>query len=147
MASLLTVLHERGWNCHYCVRTLPPLSPAGFGIASRDHIVPKSMGGPDALWNLHAACTQCNLARPERRLNDCRCLVCYAAVVRWWQSDRARAVWADQVEPYLECAPIGTFDYTGPTFPHVAAAQAARADAARWVAHLAGSRHLGSGGR
>jgi hypothetical protein len=38
--------------CHYCSKE---------GMMTRDHIIPKDLGGPNATWNYVPACQDCNL--------------------------------------------------------------------------------------
>jgi len=57
--------------CHYC----------GFLATSRDHIVPNSVGGVDAWWNLAPSCNQCNVAKADRQ--ECSCLFCLRAMALW----------------------------------------------------------------
>jgi 5-methylcytosine-specific restriction endonuclease McrA len=58
--------------CHYCGRQLTPDS------ATVDHVVPKLRGGPFVLWNLVAACHDCNQDKGNR-LPQCVCDFCSAA--------------------------------------------------------------------
>jgi 5-methylcytosine-specific restriction endonuclease McrA len=34
-----------------------------FHVLTLDHIIPRSQGGPHALWNLRLACYDCNYGR------------------------------------------------------------------------------------
>jgi hypothetical protein len=60
-------------KCHYCgIRN---------GNMTRDHIVPRSLGGFNATWNYAAACAPCN----EKKADDwptCQCDNCKQAVWR-----------------------------------------------------------------
>lgn len=49
-------LARDGYKCVWC----------GAPASHADHLIPKSMGGPDALPNLVAACPPCNYARARR---------------------------------------------------------------------------------
>ena len=66
-------------SCHYCDR------PAN----SRDHIVPRRLGGPDALWNLVMSCGPCNM-RKKDNWPSCQCEGCRSAVGEFL-TDKARA--------------------------------------------------------
>lgn len=57
--------------CHYC----------GFLANTRDHIVPDSVGGAKAWWNLVPACIDCNNGKAERQA--CACLFCLRAIALW----------------------------------------------------------------
>lgn len=46
-----------GWKCCYCDRAL------GLTTATLEHVVPRSLGGTNALDNLKLACESCNRAR------------------------------------------------------------------------------------
>jgi 5-methylcytosine-specific restriction endonuclease McrA len=50
------VMARDGGRCVWC----------GAPASHADHVVPRSMGGPDTLANLVAACRACNLARGAR---------------------------------------------------------------------------------
>jgi 5-methylcytosine-specific restriction endonuclease McrA len=56
--------------CHYC-KTAPGVT--------RDHIVPKSLGGPSEAWNIVKACAMCNHAKGAK-WPTCRCTKCSKAV-------------------------------------------------------------------
>lgn len=58
----LACLDRDGWVCQDCGKDL-----AGDD-ATADHIIPKSMGGHDALDNLRALCRRCNGIRQDRLL-------------------------------------------------------------------------------
>lgn len=66
-----------GIRCHYCT------DYAG----TRDHIVPRSLGGLDRVWNLVPACGSCNLAKSSL-VPDCACEWCRKAVERYRAGDR-----------------------------------------------------------
>lgn len=50
------VLERDGWECRYCSQ------PAN----TVDHVIPRAEGGPDAEWNLVAACTSCNSSKGSK---------------------------------------------------------------------------------
>jgi 5-methylcytosine-specific restriction endonuclease McrA len=47
-------LDRDGWVCTHCGKDLIGED------ATADHVVPRALGGPDALWNLQASCRRCN---------------------------------------------------------------------------------------
>jgi len=57
--------------CHYC----------GFLASTRDHIVPDSVGGVKAWWNLVPSCRSCNEGKADRQA--CSCLFCVRAIALW----------------------------------------------------------------
>ena len=59
--------------CHYC-----KVAPG----STRDHIIPKSRGGPTARWNIVAACSRCN-HRKANKWPECTCQKCKQAVWRY----------------------------------------------------------------
>ena len=59
--------------CHYC-----EVRP---GITT-DHIVPRALGGPDAIWNYVSSCPTCNLEKGSS-WPTCACDKCSAAVRRF----------------------------------------------------------------
>jgi 5-methylcytosine-specific restriction endonuclease McrA len=48
-----------GDRCLYCLRTRRELSALGLRL-TREHVVPRARGGPDAWENVVAACQACN---------------------------------------------------------------------------------------
>ena len=52
------VFPREGYACAYCASPAAPSNPLTL-----EHILPRSAGGPDATWNLIAACRACNGAR------------------------------------------------------------------------------------
>lgn len=50
-----------GRRCHYCHRPNP---------TTRDHVIPRSRGGPDEAWNLVPACSRCNLRKADRTYEE-----------------------------------------------------------------------------
>lgn len=59
--------------CHYC-----EVRP---GITT-DHIVPRALGGPDAIWNYVSSCPTCNLDKGAT-WPTCACDKCTSAVARF----------------------------------------------------------------
>ncbi|HOQ54045.1 MAG TPA: HNH endonuclease [Micropruina sp.] len=54
--TLPNVLRRDGFRCAYC----------GRRAATRDHVVPRSQGGPSTWLNLVAACASCNGRKRDR---------------------------------------------------------------------------------
>ena len=50
----LLAARDGGWRCYYCNTTL------GWFYWQPDHVIPRSKGGPDAIWNLVLSCKPCN---------------------------------------------------------------------------------------
>jgi 5-methylcytosine-specific restriction endonuclease McrA len=57
LALLMTLVREVGGRCCFCLRRLDRWS------ATKEHIVPRSQGGPNTFANLTASCYACNTAR------------------------------------------------------------------------------------
>ena len=66
-----------GQECHYC------RAPA----TSRDHIVPRALGGSNQPWNLVPSCVRCNSEKGSSE-PTCRCEKCSQAVARHAEGDR-----------------------------------------------------------
>ena len=58
--TLRTVLIRDKFACQYCNCKL------GMKSGTKDHVIPKSRGGPDTLANLVAACKSCNNRKSDR---------------------------------------------------------------------------------
>ena len=54
----------QNWRCAYCSAVMTS-EPGGPTEATRDHVVPKSLGGADGSRNLVAACFSCNLVKAD----------------------------------------------------------------------------------
>lgn len=63
------LINRDGPNCHYCFKFLTRTE------GTCDHVVPKSMGGPNWLGNYVLACEDCNNLRGTD-LNWCDCKFC-----------------------------------------------------------------------
>lgn len=74
--NLVKLAHEEAFNCHYCGDYVP--LPRG----TRDHVVPRSFGGPGFLWNLVYACETCNHGLGHTYMK-CDCSKCASARLRW----------------------------------------------------------------
>lgn len=60
---------EQNHRCCYCgVRTNEARSPDH--VATVEHVIPRSRGGPDAYWNLAMACQGCNSRRSSQWLPE-----------------------------------------------------------------------------
>lgn len=59
-ATLRTVLVRDKFQCQYCGIKL------GLKSGTKDHVMPKSRGGPDTLTNVVAACKDCNNKKADR---------------------------------------------------------------------------------
>lgn len=58
------VFKRDNFTCRYCGRRTPE------AILQVDHVIPRSAGGPDELYNLVTSCAQCNLGKGARLLRD-----------------------------------------------------------------------------
>lgn len=64
--SIFDVIARDGWDCHICGEvTIPSPIPWYYDprVATIDHIIPVSKGGPDILANVKLACHSCNARR------------------------------------------------------------------------------------
>lgn len=64
------LFEEQGGKCAYCsgemvLPTIDNSSTSSLATATRDHFVPKAMGGLDVLENFVAACTECNTIKRD----------------------------------------------------------------------------------
>lgn len=66
------VYKRDNYTCHYCDTKFPhvvPDYPQNYVIHGNhltlDHVIPKSLGGPDSRENLVAACYECNHSRGD----------------------------------------------------------------------------------
>lgn len=57
LALLMALVREVGGRCCFCLRRLDRWS------ATKEHIVPRSKGGPNTFANMTASCYACNSAR------------------------------------------------------------------------------------
>jgi 5-methylcytosine-specific restriction endonuclease McrA len=97
--SRRAVFLRDGFRCQYCNARL------GMSTGTRDHVIPRSRGGPDTLANVVAACMPCNTRKddktPEeagmrllsqpRRLTEEEKVACLMKTVR----TRERTVWME----------------------------------------------------
>lgn len=68
-------------QCHYCLCAINTLT------RTKDHIVPRSLGGLDVRWNIVWACRACNSAKASI-FPTCRCSVCRKTIRRHWEQLR-----------------------------------------------------------
>lgn len=77
--------------CHYCSAPVYykncGLSPAGRRQATKDHVFPKSMGGPNAVHNYVLSCYECNNDRGTQ-LHYCKCVGCTHIITNYMNTDR-----------------------------------------------------------
>lgn len=60
-------VHERDhWSCAYCGRSVSKTPPCEALLATVDHILPISRGGPSSWTNLVSACKECNNRKADR---------------------------------------------------------------------------------
>lgn len=60
-------VHERDdWTCAYCGRGVSRTPPCEALLATVDHILPVSRGGPSTWTNLVSACKECNNRKADR---------------------------------------------------------------------------------
>jgi len=67
----LTVYEMCGGSCARCHAELNPF-PGDPNSMDVDHIIPKSLGGPDDLWNLQPLCARCNRSKGASESTDYR---------------------------------------------------------------------------
>lgn len=66
-------------DCHYCKRRLTAPSDRARTAATRDHIIPRHMGGRRTV----PCCRQCNSLKGPLHINDWREVM--ATYPRWWK--------------------------------------------------------------
>ena len=91
-ANHLTKLYRRhGGICHYCLApTVRKMDKGGKqfpNTATKEHIVPRSLGGPDVMSNYVLACSKCNNRRAVT-LFFCKCDLCTAKIEKFLESKR-----------------------------------------------------------
>lgn len=63
--TLRAELIERdGWRCRYCGETVTP------STATLDHVIPRTLGGPNTAENLATACLTCNSIKSGRTYEE-----------------------------------------------------------------------------
>lgn len=84
------IIERDGPGCHYCKgrvrvgRDHAENMRLGDKLATKDHIVPKSMGGPGVTENFVLACKGCNEKRGDN-LYYCACAFCVATVAAFME--------------------------------------------------------------
>lgn len=79
--SLNSVIRRDGIRCHYCdiiCERSKDGSDNRKNVATREHVVPSSLGGANALYNIVVACKGCNNKRGNS-IRWCFCDFCEAA--------------------------------------------------------------------
>lgn len=72
--SLLRVFEDQSGRCSYCGVNMT-LSLGQPNTATRDHVVPRSAGGPTEAWNIVAACSCCNSRKGDKPLVEWLCII------------------------------------------------------------------------
>lgn len=80
-------------QCHYCGVRWP------VEYLTRDHIVPRSLGGTSGLYNLVRACRKCNSSKGQE-MPTCKCEKCAMAVKRYHRRMR-KEVLLQKVPSYV----------------------------------------------
>lgn len=83
------LIKVHGMFCHYCKRLMlmPDSAPQNNKlILTIEHIVPRSLGGPNSSDNLLLACAGCNNGLGSEYVK-CRCVLCEHARVRYGKND------------------------------------------------------------
>lgn len=70
--SVRRAIYERdSWSCHLCGESVDPSAlPSSDWYPSLDHVIPRSMGGPDDPENLKTAHRWCNTARGVKTVEE-----------------------------------------------------------------------------
>lgn len=73
------LIREHGARCHYCREMTNPNPVGHYPLhPTVEHIVPRFLGGPTAMFNLVIACRACNEARGSEYYK-CFCPLCQNA--------------------------------------------------------------------
>lgn len=72
------LLLRDGDICHYCENKMETRNHRSPNAATVEHIVPRSLGGGNASYNLVLACSKCNGDRGSEYYK-CHCLFCKEA--------------------------------------------------------------------
>jgi len=70
--------------CHYCDIELTEENK------TKDHVVPRAIGGRDVRWNIVWSCRDCN-SRKADKFPVCSCNLCRKTVRRHWEKLHIRA--------------------------------------------------------
>jgi hypothetical protein len=75
--------------CHYCSVELFPGDPTT--APTKDHVVPRAMGGLDIRWNIVIACRDCNSRKADQyRFMNHDCSFCRRTRRRHWEMFKIR---------------------------------------------------------
>jgi hypothetical protein len=77
MPTILSEAYDLDFRnrCHYCNQDF------WIDFITRDHVVPRYLGGVNARWNIVPACVPCNTAKDSSR-PTCECEFCVRSVAR-----------------------------------------------------------------
>ena len=71
MGDRLAIYERDDWMCHLCGKPIDPDAHFNDNLAaSLDHIIPRSLGGPDSPENLRTAHRSCNSRRGVMLLEE-----------------------------------------------------------------------------
>lgn len=85
------VITPRIIPCHYCQQEVGlPTNPF-----TKDHVVPRALGGLDVRWNVVPACRTCNRDKADR-YPTCKCAFCRRTRRRHWEMFSINA-WTEKV--------------------------------------------------
>lgn len=111
----LCVLQRDHYTCQYCGATAPEVA------LHVDHVIPRSLGGTNAMGNLVAACATCNLGKMARRVLPAREL-------------RAHLLGLEDIVDEVTPAPVWCqADSTVPPLPDAAREPRAQQRDVRWL--------------
>lgn len=71
-------MRRRAYVCHYCRRALTAAAKGGSTAATRDHVVPKALGGTTTVL----CCRACNEIKGDMNPDQWREIM--ALVPQWW---------------------------------------------------------------
>lgn len=85
----LAKVEELGWRCAYCGSPVNEKAAQSEHKLTPDHVIPRSRGGEDKLWNLVPACLRCNLLKKNLTAHEfvkdrpvlCKYAVSYSQVL------------------------------------------------------------------
>lgn len=66
-SQIARLFNEQGGRCCYCTKHMA-LKKNKPNSVTREHITPRSHGGPSAMYNYAGACYSCNQARANKPL-------------------------------------------------------------------------------
>ncbi len=65
--GIIRLFEEQNGKCAYCGTDMT-LKLGERNTVTKDHVVPRSKGGPTEAWNLVASCATCNCRKSDRPL-------------------------------------------------------------------------------